>query len=150
MKTAILILSLAMSLAAAAFPARLKWNKNPQAENIQEYRIHQIVNGIPVLRLTHPATAGPETVERSIPLEMESGQVYTVTAFNGFESDPSDPLTIPAKPSKPGTPEVVEVQVSVNNVEWKTIAYVPLKADDPARFIRTRIAPAPWLVAAIP
>jgi hypothetical protein len=137
MKTLLTLLALA-SL-ASAFPARFKWNKNPAGENITEYRIHQLVDGVPVLRLTHPATAGPETFERSTALEVETGQVYTVTAFNGFASEPSDPLTVPAVPTKPGAVEVVEIEVSSNLTDWEPVAFVTLKTDDPARFIRTRI-----------
>jgi hypothetical protein len=131
-----LLLLIALALTASAFPARLRWNANPPEEAITEYLVWQVIDGKPVLRLTVTATADPK---QSTPLEVESGQVYQVTAWNGFESEPSDPVTIPAIPTKPGAVEVVEIEVSANMTDWEPVALVPLKTDDPARFIRTRI-----------
>jgi hypothetical protein len=134
MKTIIFIFILAVT--CSAFPAKLRWNANLPAENVTEYRIYKQLNGAPALIATVPATDDPK---QSTPIDVQGGEVLTVTAFNGFESEPSDPVTVPVKPSKPGEVEVVEIEVSANMTDWEPVALVPLKTDDPARFIRTRI-----------
>ena len=137
MKT--LLILLATAIAATAFPATLRWDKNPIEEGITEYRVYQIVDGNRVLKLTVPATQGPEPKE-STPMELQGKEVLVVTAFNGFESEPSDPVTVPVKPSKPGVIEVVEIRVTTNTKDFTTLAYVPLKEPNtPTRFIDARI-----------
>lgn len=133
----IILVILALAAACQAFPAKLKWNRNPEPD-ISEYRIYQVIDGVPVLKQTViPAAEGDKITSQ--PIDMESGQVYTVTAYNGFESEHSDPVTVPVKPSKPGAVEVVEIEVSANNTDWEPVALVPLKTEAHARFIRTRI-----------
>jgi hypothetical protein len=141
MKTIKLILLIlwALILVVFGFPANFRWNANPPAEAVTKYRIYQLpTEGPRILKATIPATAEPKQL--SGPLDVESGQRFVVTAYNGtFESEPSDPVTVPVKPSKPGAVEVVEIEVSANMTDWEPVALVPLKTDDPARFIRTRI-----------
>lgn len=136
MKTILILLALATL--ASAFPAKIRWDKNPAAENVTEYRIYQTIDGAKVLKQTIPANQDAEP-KQSAPIEVNGGEVLTITAWNGFESEHSDPVTVPVKPSNPGTVEVVEIEVSANMTEWQPIALVPLKTDAPARFIRTRI-----------
>lgn len=138
----IIILLLTINTLASAFPAKLKWNRNPEPD-ILEYRVWQIMpDGTKVLRQTVLPASNALTTDKIVSqsIEMESGQVYTVTAFNGFESEPADPYTIPAKPVKPSNLEVVEIQVSSNLKDWETIALVPSRTKDPVRFVRAGIA----------
>jgi len=136
MKTILVILALAAT--CQAFPAKIRWNKNPPAENVKEYRIYKQVDGKPVLFATAPAVVDADT-KQTFPIEVQGGEILTVTAWNVFESEHSDPVTVPVKPSKPGAVEVVEIEVSSNMEDWEPVALVPLKTADPARFIRTRI-----------
>jgi hypothetical protein len=132
----ILLVFYALILVVFGFPAKLRWSANPPAENVTEYRVYKQINGAPVLFATVPATV---EAKQSAPIDVQGGEVLTVTAFNGFESEHSDPVTVTVKPSKPGAVEVVEIEVSANMTDWEPVALVPLKTDDPARFIRTRI-----------
>jgi hypothetical protein len=138
MKTLLIALLLVSSL--SAFPVRFKWNKNPANEEIKEYRLYQVVNGVRVLKHTHVATAGAETFERSIPVEVDSGQVWVVTAFNELESEPSDPKVIPVKPTKPGTLELeIVLESTEKGIEWIPIAQAIVETDAPTTLFRTRI-----------
>jgi hypothetical protein len=134
-----LLILLLLTITSAALPVKFRWDANPPADAVKEYRVYQLSdNGPRILKATIQATADPK--QTSGPIEADSGQQYVLTAVNIFESEPSDPVTIPNKPSKPGLIEVVEIQVSSNLKEWDSIAMVPLKNDrDPVRFIRTRI-----------
>jgi hypothetical protein len=138
MKPLIILILLALASIASAFPARFKWNKNPAGENIREYRLYQVVEGVKVLRLTHPATVGPETVERTVALEVETGETYVVTAYNDFESEPSDPKIIPVKPTKPGQLEIV-LEGTEDAVKWIPIAKATVDIDVPVKLFRTRV-----------
>lgn len=110
MKTILILLSLATL--AAAFPAKLRWNKNAPDEGVTEYRVWKWTDGIPALVATVPAVADAEQ-QQSHAMELQGREVLTVTAFNGFESDHSDQVTVPVKPTKPGGVEVIEVTVTV-------------------------------------
>lgn len=141
MKTTLLIL-LALASLASAFPVKFRWNANPPAESVTEYRIYQLpTEGPRILKATITATAEPKQV--SGPLEVESGQRYVVTAANGtFESEPSDPLTIPVKPSKPGQFEIT-LEGSADLTEWVPIAKAVIETDAPTKLFRTRITTLP-------
>jgi hypothetical protein len=138
MKT--LLILLALTTLASAFPAKLRWNKNPADENVTEYRVWKWTEGKPIIFANVPADTTLADPKQSTPIEVNGGEILTVTAFNGtFESEHSDSITVPMKPSKPGAVEVVEIEVSSNLTDWEPVALVPLKTDDPARFVRTRI-----------
>lgn len=145
----ILLILLALAAHCLAANIGLKWNPNPPDDQVTKYTVTATTpgpDGNPIV-LTRDAVATEAGGEVPVRVSFEGlteGLTYTFTvkAFNEFgESEPSDPVvyTVPKKPSKPGGLEVVEIQTSSNLTEWKPLAYVPLKTDDAARFVRARI-----------
>ena len=137
-----ILLLLALSLHALAAQVGVKWNPNPAEENILRYEVTYGTPDDNGTMVWQTLDAGPN-VRATVP-DLVEGKTYTFTvrAYNADGvSEPSDPVTyrVPKPPTKPAGLEVVEIEVSSNLTDWEPVALVPLKTEDPARFIRTRI-----------
>jgi hypothetical protein len=143
MKTLIpkaLLLLLALAAHAHALSANLTWNPNPPEDEVTRYEVRYGTAPGTYTQTVSTTTTGAKATN------LLPGVTYyfVVVAFNAVgESPPSDEVSkaMPPLPSKPAGVRVVEIEVSLDLKEWKTIAYVPLvDADANSRFIRSRLA----------
>lgn len=91
--------------------------------------------------------------ENSVIIEdFEEGAVYVFSVRYASELDVSErsvevyarmPVFIPPPNPQVEIADVVEIQVSRDNMNWDTIALMPLRTADPRRFIRARIGTMP-------
>lgn len=131
MKIILFFLSLVSS---SAMDVTLTWAANPATEKVTEYRIYKLSGTTKTLLTSSVTTTTKITVA--------GGESIIVTAFNGIESDPSTAIVIPtiAKPTPPASVKIVEIQVSDNLKEWRSIAYIPLdEKNKNAMFVRGTI-----------
>jgi len=125
MKLILLLLALCAPLWAA--DVIIGWTANAPSDHVTGYRVHY---GTVTKTYTTVLDAGNAVRHKITNLTPGTTYFVTVTAYTaeGLESNYGDELTvaIPVKPAPPAGIYVVEIQVSNNLGEWRSLAFVPV------------------------
>jgi len=96
----------ALALAAAAANVTLTWDPNPPSEDVEVYRLYEVVDGTNTLVAEVDGATNVVTVPNVTPGRHE----YVLTAVNIWgESDASDPAITPSPATAPKTFKVTLV-----------------------------------------